>query len=91
MPKLACVCGEILDLSPLPNPHGFVVLAEGVVEALVNRMVAEHDKHLSGKSFERAAYESFWNKTPGVAQAYECPKCGRIAVFGDPSAPGPEL
>jgi hypothetical protein len=79
MPRLTCPCGESIDLSPLPNPLGFKLLAEPVLEEVLEALgeAAAADP----AAFERAAYALFFRRERPLPHAYECPACGRVAVF----------
>lgn len=91
MPHLTCICGETINLSEIPNSHGFKVIAEPVLEALVSSLVNSFEKVSTPREFERAAYRILHLGTPGIAQAYECPQCGRLAIFGHASESIPAL
>lgn len=83
MPKLTCLCGEVINLSPDPNPHGFSIIPDGVRESALDSLVAAFAETDSKKDFElRASTILSHILTPGIMQMYECPKCGRLAVFG---------
>jgi len=83
MPKLTCACGEVINLSPVPNPQGFNVFSEAVHEKIIDSLVAAHQEAQSQADFEQRAMEILTHVgTPGIMQMYECPHCGRLAVFG---------
>ena len=48
MPKLTCLCGETINLSPVPNPRGFLVLWEMFIEPLVDELVKAHREAWTG-------------------------------------------
>lgn len=66
MPKLACPCGFIHDLSPIPD-EGWITVRDRDFDAMIEAELGsrrslspEHD------------VEAFWGSM------YECPKCSRI-------------
>jgi hypothetical protein len=67
MPKLACPCGYIHNLSPIPD-HGWVTVRDQDYEALVEAEVAMHagDQERVARSVELTGL------------LYECPECGRL-------------
>jgi hypothetical protein len=91
MPNLTCPCGESISLSPIPNPQGFKILAESVLEDLVERLVDSCTDDVSKPEFEKRAYQTLHVSTPGILQAYECPNCRRLAVFSRASDSVPAL
>jgi hypothetical protein len=91
MPKLTCVCGEIINLSSIPNPAGFKIVSELVLETLIANLAKAHDESRSESDFLDRAYRAFHLGTPGIAQAYECSRCKRLAVFPHASNSSPAL
>ena len=90
MPKLTCLCGEMISLSPIPNPQGFMIISERLVEPLIDALVKAHREAPSDAEFERQAYRLIVNM-PDKLQAYECPKCRRLAIFAHASNANPAL
>jgi hypothetical protein len=90
MPKLTCFCGENIDLSRIPNAQGFKILWEPRIEILIDAIVTLHRQCKSDEEFERNVYYLIVNK-PDILQAYECPKCGQLAVFARASDTDPAL
>jgi hypothetical protein len=91
MPKITCLCGETINLSQIPNPHGFKVISERIFDALVEHLAEAYAQSASQTEFEKRVYERLYLKTHGIAQAYECPACGRLAIFAHPSDVSPAL
>jgi hypothetical protein len=90
LPKLTCLCGETINLSPIPNPQGLMIIWERIVEPLIDALVKMHRETPSEAEFERQAYRLIVN-WPNRLQAYECPKCGRLAIFVHASDANPAL
>lgn len=73
MPKLACPCGFVHNLSPIPDDGWFTIPDrdyESLLDAEAKRLENTGDAQL-----ERDA-DAKWSSTVGTF--YECPKCGRI-------------
>jgi hypothetical protein len=65
MPKLACPCGFIHNLSPIPD-HGWVTVRD-----------AEYEANLQAE--REASRQEGENRTLQFqGLLYECPKCGRV-------------
>ena len=91
MPKITCLCGEAINLSQIPSPQGFKIVSEKVFDTLVEKLVNAYANSPSKTEFEKQAYGNFYPTTHGIAQAYECPACGRLVVFSHPSDAIPAL
>ena len=91
MPKITCICGEVINLSAIPNPAGFKILSEMVLETLIANLAKAHGQSRSESDFLDEAYRAFHLGTPGIAQAYECSRCKRLAVFAHASDSSPAL
>lgn len=91
MPKLTCLCGESINLSPIPNPQGLKLIPEQIFDALVERLVEAYAQSGSPTEFEQRAYDTLYRQTQGIAQAYACPACGRLAVFSHASDAAPTV
>jgi len=91
MPKLTCICGEIVNLSEIPSPYGFKIFADLVIDAIVTDIITSFQKSPSTAEFEKQLYKLFEPETYRVVQAYECPHCGRLAVFGKSEQDVPDL
>lgn len=89
MPKLTCLCGESINLSLIPNPHGLKLIPEQIFDTLVERLVEAYAQSGSQTEFEQHAYAILYRQSQGIAQAYECPACGRLAVFSHASDASP--
>lgn len=81
MPKITCLCGEIINLFPIPNPQGFKLVWEPTIEKFVDELVSAHQQATYDKEFEKQAYKLFLLRKPEFPQVYECPNCGRLAVL----------
>lgn len=81
MPKLKCLCGESINLSSIPNPQGFKLIWELLREKLIEDLIAAHNQAASNKDFEDKVYNLLYPRKLEFPQVYECPSCGRLAVF----------
>ena len=81
MPRLTCLCGESISLSVVPNPQGFKLVWEPLREKLIEELIAAYSRATSEEEFEEQAYQLFYPRNPEFPQIYECPNCGRLAVF----------
>ncbi|MDZ8184066.1 MAG: hypothetical protein RMX96_04285 [Nostoc sp. ChiSLP02] len=85
MPKIRCLCDEVINLSVIPNKQEFKLIWEPLIEKLIGSLVNAHRQAKSDEEFEKQAYDLFYLKKPKFIQVYECPNCGRIIVFGSAS------
>ena len=67
MPKLACPCGYIHDLSPIPD-DGWVTVRNRDYESLIDATRSASDGDRAGRAS--------WIGLVGLL--YECPECGRL-------------
>ena len=81
MPTLTCLCGTAINLTEIPCPHGFKLFSEDVLEELIENLKHVYDKSETKEAFEKGAFKTLHVETRGIAQIYECPNCGRLAVF----------
>ncbi|AFY41154.1 hypothetical protein [Nostoc sp. PCC 7107] len=83
MPKISCICGGIINLSPIPNRQGFKLLWEPLIEKLADNLVAAHQQAESDDDFENKVYELLYPRSwePANPQVYECFHCKRLAVL----------
>ncbi|MCC5637288.1 hypothetical protein LC593_15745 [Nostoc sp. CHAB 5844] len=83
MPKISCLCGELINLSPIPNRQGFKLVWEPLIEKLAENLVAAHQQAESDEKFERQVYKLLipTRPKPEFPQVYECPHCKRLAVL----------
>lgn len=91
MPKLNCICDETINLSPLPNPQGFKLISESGLEALVEGLERAHEGAASAMDFQEQAYQLVYSSRSTFVQIYECPRCGRLAIFSRASDAIPAL
>jgi len=91
MPRLSCRCGESFSLSPAPHPQGFKILWEPLREKLIEDLIAVYSSAASEEEFEDKVYQLLYPKNPEFPQVYECPHCGRLAVFARASDSKPAL
>lgn len=91
MPRLSCLCGESFSLSPVPHPQGFKILWEPLREKLIEDLIAVYSSAASQEEFEDKVYQLLYPKNPEFPQVYECPHCGRLAVFARASDSKPAL
>ncbi len=81
MPRLSCLCGESFSLSPIPNPQGFKLLWEPLMEKLIEELASARKQSTSDSEFEDKVYRILYLRNPEFPQIYECPHCGRLIVF----------
>ena len=78
MPKLACDCGYVINLSIVPSPYGFAVIGERDFEELRERLETAESQ------------QAVWLYAVGpngiIRQAYICPRCGRLHLFASAGA-----
>jgi len=91
MPRLSCRCGESFSLSLVPHPQGFKILWEPLREKLIEDLIAVYSSAASEEEFEDKVYQLLYPKNPEFPQVYECPHCGRLAVFARASDSKPAL
>jgi hypothetical protein len=85
MPKLKCLCGNDINLSPVPNDNGYRILWEPRIEVLLEDVLALFETKDSVQDFEKALHDALFRTKPTPPQMYECEKCGRLAIFAHPS------
>lgn len=83
MPKIRCLCGEMINLSSIPNPQGFNLIWEPLIEKLAENLVNAHQQAQSDEEFERQVYKLLIpiRPKPEFPQVYECFNCKRLVVF----------
>jgi hypothetical protein len=81
MPKLTCLCGKNINLSPIPNPNGFKLVWEPLREKLIEDVLNAYSSAKSDREFEDLLYKLLYPKNPEFPQVYECQSCHRLAVF----------
>ena len=91
MPSIHCLCGERINLSPVPNPQGLRILSEESLDQLIEDLIAGCRENSAPEDFRNKAYDTAYLQTPGMVRAYECPRCGRVAVFGNAADPIPDM
>jgi hypothetical protein len=86
MPILNCLCDRSINLSIIPNPQGYKLISEPLLETIIETLVAARDNaNFDLEGFETLAYDLFHLKRPSIPQVYECLHCGRIALLVHPS------
>jgi hypothetical protein len=82
MPKLACPCGHVHNLSPIPD-EGWLTVKDADYEDLLSAHTIQ--KEISGTALPSNDHPHVkeWDKASDVIQSmtgrlYECPKCGCI-------------
>ncbi|GAA6617117.1 hypothetical protein [Scytonema sp. NUACC26] len=53
MPKIRCWCGEVINLSPIPNRQGFKLVWEPLLEKLAENLVIAQQQAKSNEEFEK--------------------------------------
>ncbi|AFY41155.1 hypothetical protein [Nostoc sp. PCC 7107] len=81
MPKIRCLCDEVINLSVIPNRQEFKLIWEPKIEQIIDSLVNAHQQAASNEDFEKQAYDLFYLKKPKFPQVYECPNCKRLIVF----------
>jgi hypothetical protein len=67
LPKLACPCGFVHDLSPIPD-EGWITVRDREYETLIDAELAR-----------RAGDRSMTTRVIGLrGSLYQCPECGRL-------------
>jgi hypothetical protein len=85
MPKLTCLCGENINLSPIPNPQGFKLVWEPLREKVIEELITAYSVAKSEQEFEDLIYKLLYPRNSEFPQVYECSNCQRIAVFASAS------
>ncbi|BAY14453.1 hypothetical protein NIES21_02100 [Anabaenopsis circularis NIES-21] len=83
MPKIKCLCGELINLSPIPNRQSFHLIWEPLIEKLADNLVTAHQQAQSDEDFEQQVYELLLSikPKPKFQEAYECFNCKRLVIF----------
>ncbi|MDZ8184068.1 MAG: hypothetical protein RMX96_04295 [Nostoc sp. ChiSLP02] len=83
MPKIRCLCGESINFSVIPNPQGFKLVWEPLIDKLAENLVAAHQQAESHEDFEKQVYKLLYPRKPEppFLQVYECSNCKRLVVF----------
>jgi hypothetical protein len=67
VPKVACLCGFVHNLSPCPD-EGWITVRDKEYESLI----ADHIAYEAGDKEVADRIWRYWGRI------YECPKCGRL-------------
>lgn len=81
MPRLTCPDGHQINLSSIPDPNGYVLIREDAIEVIVDRLSDACESATAAAPFPRHAYAALSPRNPDILQVYECPTCGRLAIF----------
>ncbi len=81
MPKLTCPCGHQINLSPIPNRQGYLMIREPAVDLVVADLSNEPRSTMTARQIS----DMLSTQQPDHYQVYECPVCGRLAVFDNAS------
>lgn len=81
MPRIRCLCNEVINLSTIPNRQEFNLIWEPRVEKLIDSLTDAHRQAASDEEFEKQAYNLFYLTKPKFPEFCECPHCGRLIVF----------
>lgn len=73
MPKFACRCGNVMNLSNGPSSFELALIPESRIEQIAEKL--DEPEHLGSDAFFALVDEV---KT----KVYRCPSCGRIHVDG---------
>ena len=89
MPKLACLCGYVHDLSPIPDA-GWVVVRDADYEAFLEAELLRRSHRDEAPSVDyRNISESDAASARIISMTsrlYECPRCGTLAWDTDSPA-----
>lgn len=85
MPSIACACGSAIDLSQVPHSDGFSILPEFRLEDLTDSAESLHKESISPEEFRRGLFRLLAPLSVPSPHAYQCRKCGRLAVLRHPS------
>lgn len=86
MPKIVCVCGGVINLSPIPCPDGFFVRAEAQFGTFAAAVVRLRHENLTDSDFEWRLLRCFSPNGGPAPHIYACPNCHRLAVCPNASA-----
>lgn len=80
MGKIGCVCGAVINLTPGPNHASYDVLPDTKTDAVFDELKKAHESSPTPDEFgfQLARIFSNWR---WFLSLYECPVCGRLAVF----------
>ncbi len=81
MPKLTCFCGYNINLTPVPNKKGFIIVWEPARDAITDQITLLHQEEIDITEFKKMVIIYLMSRNSGVLQAYECENCGRLAIF----------
>jgi hypothetical protein len=85
-----CLCGHRVNLSPIPNPYGFDLIADVLREHVFDKLISAHNEALSEEEFFRKTAVALMHiGSPGILEANECPECGRLQVIAGATPDGP--
>jgi hypothetical protein len=83
MPTIRCLCGESIDLSAIPSPHGFVLISESDWEDITNHV---GDALAGRRDSDDLHRQVLGSGNSAIKQLYKCPHCGRLYLFDPPNA-----
>jgi hypothetical protein len=82
MADILCQCGELIDLDLVPNPNEFYIVADALIERMVDRIVDLLGSADTPEELSQSVWKVFSHHyTPGLMWMVECPRCGRQWVF----------
>jgi hypothetical protein len=83
MPKLLCEnCGTSIDLTPVPSPYGFRVIADAAFDAIREKVRALASSSPTPAEIRTAvSIEVLGAKNPAIWHGYICPTCGEFYLF----------
>jgi predicted RNA-binding Zn-ribbon protein involved in translation (DUF1610 family) len=82
MPKIACSCGFVHDLTPAPD-KGWVTIPDSAYDDLVEDHIQQHSIAGHGIPKTESIETDKWDACASriarrTGRLFECPKCGRI-------------
>jgi hypothetical protein len=82
MADILCKCGELIDLDLVPNPNEFYIVADALIERMVDRIIDLLGSSDNPDEVSQSVWKVFsHHHTPGLMWMVECPRCGRQWVF----------
>ena len=82
MPKINCLCGQIVPLFEIPNPHTYLLLWERHHDAMVSAILEAYRVAESEDEFQKRVFDVLFNKQPQMPDLYQCPHCNRLVAIG---------
>ena len=72
MPKIGCRCGNVISLSKIPCPHGFLLRSESDLIRIVAQIVRLHEHPDEVNDFEMTVYDAITPTRSPAPHVYQC-------------------